>query len=92
MSKSKHIRLCLTAAERTQLESLIKSGNAPARTQTRARILLLSDPNVRDLCDVKVFVDADPDIRLIRRIRRDTAVRGRFSRLSGRSGRRGGLP
>lgn len=40
-------------------------------------ILLLSDPNVRAQCDVKVFVDADPDIRLIRRIRRDTAVRGR---------------
>ncbi len=40
-------------------------------------ILLLSDPGVRAICDVKVFVDADPDIRLIRRIRRDTAVRGR---------------
>lgn len=40
-------------------------------------ILLLSEPSVRDLCDVKVFVDADADIRLIRRIRRDTAVRGR---------------
>ncbi len=40
-------------------------------------ILLLSDPSVRDRCDVKVFVDADADIRLIRRIRRDTAVRGR---------------
>ncbi|MEI6739393.1 MAG: uridine kinase [Gemmatimonadaceae bacterium] len=40
-------------------------------------ILLLSDPSIRDLCDVKVFVDADADIRLIRRIRRDTASRGR---------------
>ena len=40
-------------------------------------ILLLSNQSVRALCDVKVFVDADPDIRLIRRIRRDTAVRGR---------------
>ncbi len=40
-------------------------------------ILLLADPNIRAQCDVKVFVDADPDIRLIRRIRRDTAVRGR---------------
>ncbi len=40
-------------------------------------ILLLSDPVVRHWCDVKVFVDADADIRLIRRIRRDTAVRGR---------------
>jgi uridine kinase len=40
-------------------------------------ILLLSVPSIRDLCDVKVFVDADADIRLIRRIRRDTASRGR---------------
>jgi uridine kinase len=40
-------------------------------------ILLFSDARVRELCDVKVFVDADPDIRLIRRIRRDMAKRGR---------------
>jgi uridine kinase len=40
-------------------------------------ILLFVDERVRDLCDVKVFVDADADIRLIRRIKRDTAKRGR---------------
>ncbi|MEO7999125.1 MAG: uridine kinase, partial [Gemmatimonadaceae bacterium] len=40
-------------------------------------ILLLADERVRDLCAVKVFVDADADIRLIRRIRRDMAKRGR---------------
>jgi uridine kinase len=40
-------------------------------------ILLFADPRVRDLCDVKVFVDADADIRLIRRIKRDMAKRGR---------------
>jgi uridine kinase len=40
-------------------------------------ILLFADARVRDLCDVKVFVDADADIRLIRRIRRDMAKRGR---------------
>ena len=40
-------------------------------------ILLFVDDRVRDLCDVKVFVDADADIRLIRRIERDTHVRGR---------------
>lgn len=40
-------------------------------------ILLLTDPRVRDLCDVKVFVDADSDIRLIRRLRRDLVKRGR---------------
>jgi uridine kinase len=40
-------------------------------------ILLFNDPRVRDLCDVKIFVDADADLRLIRRIRRDTNKRGR---------------
>jgi uridine kinase len=40
-------------------------------------ILLFTDARVRDLCDVKVFVDADADVRLIRRIRRDIAKRGR---------------
>ena len=40
-------------------------------------ILLFTDARVRELCDVKVFVDADADVRLIRRIRRDMAKRGR---------------
>jgi uridine kinase len=40
-------------------------------------ILLFVDERVRELCDVKVFVDADADIRLIRRIERDTHARGR---------------
>src|SRR6266513_154310 len=40
-------------------------------------ILLFVADRVRDLCDVKVFVDADADIRLIRRIERDTNERGR---------------
>jgi uridine kinase len=49
----------------------------PAHVVVVDGILLFSDARVRDLCDVKVFVDADPDIRLIRRIRRDMAKRGR---------------
>ena len=40
-------------------------------------ILLFADARVRELCEVKVFVDADADVRLIRRIRRDMAARGR---------------
>src|SRR6266513_1859887 len=40
-------------------------------------ILLFVDERVRELCDVKVFVDADADVRLIRRIERDTNDRGR---------------
>ena len=40
-------------------------------------ILLFADARVRELCDVKVFVDADADVRLLRRIRRDIGQRGR---------------
>lgn len=40
-------------------------------------ILLFVDERVRQLCDVKIFVDADADVRLIRRIRRDIVARGR---------------
>lgn len=40
-------------------------------------ILLFVDERVRALFDVKVFVDADPDIRLVRRIQRDMSERDR---------------
>ena len=40
-------------------------------------ILLFVDERVRERCDVKVFVDTDADVRLIRRIRRDMKRRGR---------------
>lgn len=43
-------------------------------------ILLFVDERIRSLCDVKVFVDADADIRLIRRIERDMSRRGRTLR------------
>jgi uridine kinase len=50
---------------------------APADVIVIDGILLFVDERVRERCDVKVFVDADADERLIRRIRRDTKVRGR---------------
>ena len=40
-------------------------------------ILVLTIPELRDLMDIKVFVDADADDRLSRRILRDVAERGR---------------
>ena len=40
-------------------------------------ILLFADERLRALLDVKVFVDADADVRLARRIRRDIGKRGR---------------
>src|SRR5690606_30706401 len=40
-------------------------------------ILVLAEPTLRPLFDAKIFVDTDADIRLIRRLRRDIAERGR---------------
>ena len=40
-------------------------------------ILVLTDPVLRNMLDVKVFVDADADERLIRVISRDCVERGR---------------
>ena len=40
-------------------------------------ILIFTDPELRDLFDIKVFVDTDPDLCLARRIRRDVESRGR---------------
>lgn len=40
-------------------------------------ILILDTPGLRELMDIKVYVDTDPDIRFIRRLKRDTAERGR---------------
>jgi hypothetical protein len=42
---SKHHTIYLTDDQRTTLNTLIRSGRAPARTHTRARILLLLDRN-----------------------------------------------
>jgi uridine kinase len=40
-------------------------------------ILVFVEPAVREQLDVKIFVDTDPDIRVMRRIRRDLEQRGR---------------
>ena len=40
-------------------------------------ILILEDKRLRDLMDIKVYVDTDDDIRIIRRIKRDMVERGR---------------
>ncbi|AEV20174.1 uridine kinase [Geobacillus sp. G4] len=40
-------------------------------------ILVLEDERLRNLMDIKVYVDTDPDIRIIRRLIRDIKERGR---------------
>jgi len=44
-------------------------------------ILILADPDLRKLLDIKVFVDTDADIRFIRRMERDIAERARTREL-----------
>ncbi len=49
----------------------------PKRAIIVEGILIFTDAALRRLLDVKVFVDADDDIRFIRRLRRDVSDRGR---------------
>jgi uridine kinase len=50
---------------------------APRKAIIVEGILIFTDRPLRDLMDVKVFVDADADTRFIRRMKRDLAERGR---------------
>jgi uridine kinase len=49
----------------------------PRKVMIVEGILILADPKIRELFDIKIFVHADPDERLIRRLKRDIAERGR---------------
>lgn len=49
----------------------------PAAVIVLEGILILAEPSLRELMDIKVYVDTDPDVRLVRRIRRDVEERGR---------------
>jgi len=50
---------------------------APHRVILLEGILIFADAALRQLMDVKIYVDTDPDIRFIRRLERDIAERGR---------------
>jgi uridine kinase len=50
---------------------------APAPVIIVEGILVFAEAALREQMDIKIFVDTDADIRLIRRIRRDIEVRGR---------------
>ncbi|ALM48526.1 uridine kinase [Flavobacterium psychrophilum] len=49
----------------------------PRKVMIVEGILILSDAHLRDMFEIKVFVYADSDERLIRRLKRDIAERGR---------------
>lgn len=58
---------------RTEQAKLIQ----PTKVLVVEGILILTDPTIRSIFDIKVFVHADSDERLIRRLKRDIAERGR---------------
>lgn len=49
----------------------------PNRVIILEGILTLTDKRIRDLSDIKIFVESDDDIRFIRRLKRDMNERGR---------------
>ncbi len=76
-----HVRLLL---EGSSIEVPVYDFKKHLRLAETARIsgclegiLLLDDPLLRALMDIKVYIDTDSDIRLVRRIQRDVAERGR---------------
>jgi len=50
---------------------------APSKVLIIDGILILAEPKLRELMDIKIFVDTDADIRILRRIQRDMEERGR---------------
>ncbi|WP_396150710.1 uridine kinase [Flavobacterium sp.] len=49
----------------------------PRKVMLVEGILILANPELRDMFDIKIYVHADSDERLIRRLKRDIAERGR---------------
>lgn len=49
----------------------------PAKIIIIEGIMVLINPQLRELMDIKIFVDTDPDVRFIRRLTRDINERGR---------------
>lgn len=49
----------------------------PSRIVIVEGILIFAEPEICDLIDIKLFVDTDADVRLMRRIKRDVVERAR---------------
>lgn len=50
---------------------------SPASVVVVEGILIFADPALRDMFDIRIFVDTDADIRILRRLSRDVKERGR---------------
>ncbi|WP_298547594.1 uridine kinase [uncultured Aquimarina sp.] len=61
--------------EHNRTKETIKT--APSKVIIVEGILILTNPKIRDMFDIKIYVQTDSDERLIRRLKRDIAERGR---------------
>lgn len=66
---------------KTYLRSNKTQSMLPQRVILIDGILIFADPKLRELMDVKIFVDTDADLRFIRRLQRDIIERGRTPEL-----------
>jgi len=82
---SQHVTVHLTAEQRHHLESLIRKGKAPARVQTRARILLLADRSQGEQRRQKQVAEATlTDAATVCQVSRRFALEGMESALAER--------
>lgn len=61
----------------THNRTLEKLLTFPRKVMIVEGILILTNPELREMFDIKIFVQADADERLIRRLKRDISERGR---------------
>ena len=76
MRRGEHIRKPIydfTTSDRTGWSDPI----APSQVVILEGLLLFALPELRDQLDLKIFVDTDADVRILRRIQRDMQERGR---------------
>ena len=59
--------------QRTSETELIR----PSKVVIVEGILIFQDPRLREMLDIKIFVEADADVRILRRALRDVRDRGR---------------
>lgn len=61
----------------THLRTKKKVNKNPSKIIIVEGILIFENPKLRNLMDIKIFVDTDADVRILRRIERDMQERGR---------------
>lgn len=69
----RYIAGAYTGHDRTEDTILIE----PACVVIVEGLLIFQDPALRELMDIKIFVDTDADVRILRRVLRDVRERGR---------------